>query len=89
MICAQRVVLDSRVTTLQITNASFMDVDESCLNGYIAGCSSVLGRMPADTAECALTLYEKVVASVRNNYQVRFNVLNKIRDVFCFIWTIH
>jgi len=49
---------------------SFLDVDESCLNGYIAGCSSVLGRLPAGSVEHPLTLYQKVVASVRNNFQV-------------------
>jgi len=47
-----------------------VDVDESCLNGYVAGCSSVLGRQPADISQCPPTLYQKVVASVRNNYQV-------------------
>jgi len=55
-------------------NASFLDVDESCLSGYIAGCSSVLGRLHADTVEYPLTLYQKVVASVRNNFQVRLDV---------------
>jgi len=70
---------------LQITKASFMDVDESSLNGYIAGCSSVLGRLPVDTAECPLTLYQKVVASVRNNYQVRFNVLLPLPRRYVFV----
>jgi len=55
-------------------NASFLDVDESCLSGYIAGCGSVLGRLDASSVECPLTLYQKVVASVRNNFQVRFYV---------------
>lgn len=62
------------VTDVQITNASFMDVDESCLNGYIAGCGSVLGRLPAGTREYPLMLYQRVVASVRNNFQVGPNV---------------
>jgi len=64
-------------------NASFMDVDELCLNGYIAGCSSVLGRLPTGTRECPLTLYQKVVASVRNNFQVRCYVLIKRHGVIC------
>jgi len=63
------------VVNLQIMSASFVDVDESCLNGYMAGCGSVVGRVPADTSECPLTLYQKVVASVRNNFQVRLYVL--------------
>ena len=59
---------------MQVTNASFMDIDASCLSGYIAGCSSVLGRLPADVGKSPLTLYQKVVASVRNNFQVGLNV---------------
>jgi len=58
------------IVHLQIANRSFVDLDESCLNGYVAGCSSVLGRQPADISQCPPTLYQKVVASVRNNYQV-------------------
>lgn len=64
-----------RYINLQMTNASLVDVDESCLNGYIAGCSSVLGRLPVDTTEYPLTLYQRVVASVRNNYQVRSQLM--------------
>ena len=77
------------ITTLQVTNASFMDVDESCLNGYVAGCGSVLGRLPPDTSECPLTLYQKVVASVRNNFQVRRSLLSKSTTYFviCRWWT--
>ena len=62
------------VVNLQVMNASFLDVDESCLSGYIAGCSSVLGRLDANAIEHPLTLYQKVVASVRNNFQVSLDV---------------
>jgi hypothetical protein len=65
----------SKLFVFQLSNPVFLEVDESRLNGYLCACGGILSRKMPDNFGKPLTLYQRVLASVQNNFQVQFYVL--------------